>query len=216
MLNEKEKQSLQRQQDAREEIDWTQIPAEFMPVVISQKEAKGRVENSILTVSVIVLTAAFLGPFFTQPFQTSDFQLRATTLDPSGPTSGFVSYMEKFEDFQENRLKNLFGWGGLDVVSQASQGMALELNSCRTQLRSEAKQQYFSFDVKVDVVRPGFVVSGLIDGADSESDVAKCLRDKINSLTIKEFRQLRAAAPNSYKLRLAVRVSHGSDGSNPF
>lgn len=216
MLNEKEKLSIQRQQDAREESDWNQIPVEFKSVVTAQQETKGRVENSILTVSVIVLTAAFLGPFFTQPFQNSDFQLRATTLNPSGPTSGFVSYMEKFEDFQENRLKNLFGWGGLDVVSQASQGMALELNGCRAQLRNEAKQQYFRFDVKVDVVRPGFVVNGLIGGQDSEPDVAACLRDKINTLTIKEFRQLRAAAPKSYKLSLAVRVSHGSDGSNPF
>ena len=65
-------------------------------------------------------------------------------------------------------------------------------------------------------MRPGFVVHGLMDGSESEPDVASCLRDKINSLVIKEFGQLRAAAPKSYKLYLAVRMSHGSDGSNPF
>jgi len=216
MLNENEKQRLQRQKDARDEVDWMMIPKEFRSAGLQERQPHGRVETSILTFSVIALSAAVFSPFFTQPFQNAGFQLRATSLDPSRPSSGFVSYMEKFEDFQESRLKNLFGWGGLDVVSQASQGMALELSACRVQLRNPASQQFFRFDVKVDVVRPGFVVNGLLDGAENEPDVATCLRDKINSLVIKEFGQLRSAAPKSYRLSLAVRMSHGSDGSNPF
>jgi hypothetical protein len=216
MLNENEKHSLQRQKDARDAGDWVQVPEEFRNAGVGETQSKGRVETSLLTVSVIAVSVAFFSPFFTQPFKNSSFQLRATSLNSARPSSGFVSYMENFEDFQENRLKNLFGWGGLDVVSQASQGMALDLSACRVRLRNEAAQQFFRFDVKVDVVRPGFVVHGLLDGAESEPDVATCLRDKINSLVIKEFRQLRAAAPKSYKLRLAVRLSHGSDGSTPF
>lgn len=216
MLNENEKQSLQRQKEAREASEWASLPAEFRQASSAQSQVHGRVEHSILTLSVLALAAALFSPFLTQPFRSSSFQLRATTLNSAGSSSGFVSYMETVEDFQESRLKNLFGWGGLDVVSQASQGMALQLSSCRAQLRNAAAQQFFRFDVKVDVVRPGFVVSGLLDGADREPDVATCLRDKIESVVIKEFRQLRAAPPNTYKLRLAVRMSHGSDGSNPF
>lgn len=216
MLNESEKQSLERQKSAQSEPAWQGVPDEFRRVGPEGVRGKGRVENSLFTLSVLVFAGALFSPFLTQPFQKSNFQLRATSLN-SGVSAGFVSYMETIEDYQESRLKNVFGWGGLDVVSQASQGMALELSACRAQLRNTASQQFFRFDVKVDVKRPGFVVHGLLDGADSEPDVATCLRDKINSIVIKEFGQLRSAAPKTYKLRLAVRMSHGADGNSaPF
>jgi hypothetical protein len=162
----------------------------------------------------MVFLTGFFTPFFSKPFLSSTPALRAVSLD-GAEAMGFVTFMDVLEENSGNQMKDVFGWGGLDLVSRASQALAPHLQACRAQLQGPPAGLSFRFDVKVDVNKPGFTVSGLLDGAEREPAMATCLRDKINSLAIADFKTLRSAAPKSYKLRLGVQMAHGADGGAP-
>jgi hypothetical protein len=190
------------------------LPREFSALTSVSTRQPFSVEKSLFVVSAMVFLTGVFTPFFSKPFLPGGPALRALTLD-SGETMGFVTFMDALEEKSGNQMKDVFGWGGLDLVSRASQALAPHLQACRAQLQGSPTGLSFRFDVKVDVNKPGFTVSGLLDGAEREPAMASCLRDKINALAIADFKTLRAAAPKSYKLRLGVQMAHGADGGAP-
>lgn len=160
--------------------------------------------------------ATALLPFFLSPFSSSRLHLKAVSLTPSEGL-GFVSFLDRVDDLSGNRAKDMFGWGGLDVVYRASQALAPHLQNCRAQIQNQNVPAglTFHFDVKIDVKRPGFLVTGLLAGHETEPNAATCLRDTINGLQIGSFSTLRSAPTKSYKLDLGIQLSHGSDGGAP-
>lgn len=192
------------------------VPEEFNPTHFSLRPRQPHaIEYSLLTWASVVFTFGALIPFFSKPFFHSPVALRATSLE-GGEALGFVTFMESFEETSGSKMKDVFGWGALDLVSRASEALAPHLQACRARLENEAGGKLsFRFDVKVEVAKPGFVVNGLLEGADREPAMAACLRDKINNLKIGDFAHLRSAPPKSYKLRLGVQMAHGADGGAP-
>lgn len=214
MMNDSGNRDWIRRRIELEDADAQRVPPEFSGIVYGFERHRGGVEYSLLTFATLSFAAASLIPFFSHPFVQRDFALRANSLEP-GEGLGFVTFMDTFEDTSGLQMKDMFGWGALDLVSRASQALAPHLQACRAQLQGSASGLVFRFDVKVDVNKPGFSVNGLLEGAEREPAMAGCLRDKINTLAISDFSNLRAASPKSYKLRLGVQMAHGSDGGAP-
>lgn len=192
------------------------IPEEYKLCTVRALRQMPDLADRIFTFALICTAAAAFLPFFMTPFSKSVFRMRASPLEGQEGL-GFVTFLGDVEDLSGAKTKDMFGWGGLDLVYRAGQALAPQLQSCRANLRSTQPSPGFAFrfDAKVDVAKPGFVITGLIDGQDVEPEVATCLRDKINSLQIADFANLRAASPKSYKLRLGVQLAHGSDGGAP-
>ena len=211
MMNDSLNRDWIRRRIELEDADAERVPSEFSGIVPGLVRPRIGVEYSLLTFATLSFAAASLVPFLSNPFVQKNVAMRANSLE-HGEAMGLVTFMDMLEDTTGSQMKDMFGWGALDLVSRASQALAPHLQACRARLQGTANGLMFRFDVKVDVKKPGFEVNGLLDGAEREPAVATCLRDKINSLTISEFSNLRAASPGSYKLRLGVQMSHGSDG----
>ncbi|MBM3382375.1 MAG: hypothetical protein FJY29_08035 [Betaproteobacteria bacterium] len=209
-----ENSSSVRDKAALDETQLCLLPREFTGLASVSSRQPVNAESSVFFISALVFLTGFFTPFFTQPFLSDAPALRAVSL-AGGEAMGFVTFMDALEENSGAQMKDVFGWGGLDLVSRASQALAPHLQACRAQLQGSASGLSFRFDVKVDVNKPGFTVSGLLDGAEREPAMATCLRDKINSLAIADFKTLRSAAPKSYKLRLGVQMAHGADGGAP-
>lgn len=192
-----------------------ELPEEFRKGAGLVARRHGGVEHSLLVLSLIFFSLAFFLPFLSRPFSTQkNFVMRAGSFE-MGEALGIVTYMDDFSEASGSQRKDLFGWGALDLISRASQALAPHLQKCRTQLNVSRQGLSFRFDVKVDVQRPGFVVSGFVGGHENESEMATCLRDKINTLVISDFASLRDVPPKHYKLRLGVSLAHGTDGGVP-
>jgi hypothetical protein len=173
--------------------------------------------QAVMVLAVVVISAVVYFPFFMQPFKSRNYSFGAGPLNLDDPALGVVSYLADVEDLSDSKMKDMFGWGGLDLIQRASQSLAPFLQNCRARTQSPVLRagMTFNFDVKIDVKKPGFAVTGILSGHDLEPDVATCLRDKINNLQISDFASLRAAKPKSYKLRLGVQLAHGADGGVP-
>ncbi|NBW80508.1 hypothetical protein EBR21_02025 [bacterium] len=198
------------------EDDFRHLPQEYRANTKRYMRFTSDTADRLLAVSTVCVAASAFLPFLVGPFATTGVRLRAAALDkPDG--LGFVTFLKDVEDLSDSQMKDMFGWGGLDLISRASEALAPHLQNCRAQLQSSSPSAgtIFSFDVKIDVQKPGFEVSGLLGGHESEADVAVCLRDKINSMQIADFGKLRSAKPKSYKLRLGVQLAHGADGGAP-
>lgn len=172
--------------------------------------------GTLLLFALLCLTAAVLSPFFMTPFSYSQVRMRASPLETRDGL-GFVTYLSDVQDMSGERMKRMFGWGGLDLISRAAQALAPHLQKCRALIQTAGKSNdaIFKFAVLVDVAKPGFTVSQLLEGHEDDSDTATCLRDRINGLEIADFAQLRAAEPKNYRLHLGVQLAHGSDGGSP-
>ncbi|MEY3901490.1 MAG: hypothetical protein RL189_796 [Pseudomonadota bacterium] len=172
--------------------------------------------GTLLLFALLCLTTAVLSPFFMTPFSYSQVRMRASPLETRDGL-GFVTYLSDVQDMSGERMKRMFGWGGLDLVSRAAQALAPHLQKCRALIQPAGKSNdaIFKFSVLVDVAKPGFTVSQLLEGHEADPDTATCLRDRINGLEIADFAQLRAAEPKNYKLHLGVQLAHGSDGGSP-
>ena len=192
------------------------VPSEFVGVIRSERsDALRTVEYWLLFWGSLAFVIGCLVHFLTRPFLPSGAAFRALPLE-SSESIGIVTYLDSFEEKSGSKMKDIFGWGGLDLISRASQALAPHLQSCRTHLSGVARaNMQLRFDVKVMVNKPGFKVTGLLEGADQEPVMASCLRDKIEGLSIADFANLRAAAPKAYKLRIGVQMAHGSDGGAP-
>jgi hypothetical protein len=198
------------------EDDFRHLPQEYRASTRRYMRFNSDTADRLLAISTVCVAASAFLPFLVGPFAMPGVRLKAAALDkPDG--LGFVTFLKDVEDLSDSRTKDVFGWGGLDLISRASEALAPHLQNCRAQLQSSAPASgmTFSFDVKVDVQKPGFEVSGLLGGHETEADVATCLRDKINNLQIADFGKLRAAKAKSYKLRLGVQLAHGADGGAP-
>lgn len=196
--------------------DYTEIPPEFRLQIKRYMRRRTDVTDRIFALATMFFGGLVLLPFLTSPFSTRGFTLKANSLERT-EALGFVTFLGDVEDLSNSKMKDMFGWGGLDLIYRASQALAPHLQNCRAQLQATNVSAGFTFrfDVKVDVNKPGFNVTGLLDGQDTEPEVATCLRDKINGLQITDFSKLRAAQPKTYKLRLGVQLAHGADGGAP-
>lgn len=192
------------------------LPGEFRELVRRESSrSKHTIEFALLTWATLFFAAGCFSPFFLKPFLGSSWSFRARTSE-SSEALGFVTYLDSLEENSGSKMKEIFGWGGLEVVSRASQALAPHLQPCRAQLQEAARAHLtIRFDVKVDVTKPGFRVNGLLEGVEREPAVVTCLRDKIDGLAIPDFGSLRSVAPKSYKLRLGVQLAHGADGGAP-
>lgn len=193
-----------------------EMPGEFRACAVRELRQSSDKVDTLLLLALLCSTVASLSPFFMTPFTHGRLSLRASPLE-SRDGLGFVTYLSDVQDLSGEKMKRMFGWGGLDLVSRAAQALAPHLQKCRALLQPAGKSNdsIFKFAVLVDVAKPGFTVSQLIDGHETDPDTATCLRDRINGLEIADFANLRAAEPKSYKLHLGVQLAHGSDGGSP-
>lgn len=196
--------------------NYQELPPEFRAQIKRYMRRRTDLSDRLFSVATVFFGAIVFLPFLTKPFSTGSFALKANSLERP-EALGFVTFLGDVEDLSDSKMKDMFGWGGLDLIYRASQALAPHLQNCRAQLQSANISAGFTFrfDIKVDVKKPGFNVTGLLDGQDTEPDVATCLRDKINALQISDFAKLRAAQPKTYKLRLGVQLAHGADGGAP-
>ncbi|MFZ9519515.1 MAG: hypothetical protein ACO3A4_03465 [Silvanigrellaceae bacterium] len=200
----------------QDEDDFQHLPLEFRASTKRYMRFTSDTSDRLLALSTVCVAASGFLPFLVGPFANPELKFKAASLEnPDG--LGFVSFLKDVEDLSDSKMKDMFGWGGLDLISRASEALAPHLQNCRAQLQSNNPHgnMTFSFDVKIDVSKPGFEVSGLLGGHETEAVAATCLRDKINSLQIADFGRLRAPKPKSYKLRLGVQLAHGADGGSP-
>ncbi|MEY4066324.1 MAG: hypothetical protein RIR26_2532 [Pseudomonadota bacterium] len=215
MLAPVESELRKRFHTSGDEPEQRQLPAEFRRGAETGAVRSTGVEHSLLVLSLIFFSLAFFVPFLSKPFASQkNIALRAGAFE-TGEALGIVTYMDDFSETSGSQRKDLFGWGALDLVSRASQALAPHLQKCRAQLNVAKQGLAFRFDVKIDVKKPGFVVHGLVSGQEDEPEMATCLRDTINTLSIADFASLRDVAPKSYKLRLGVALAHGTDGGVP-
>jgi hypothetical protein len=198
------------------EDSYKHIPAEFRSNTGRYMRRRTGVSDKLYSCAVICFGIVCLTPFFVGPFVRSPAKFNAKSLEtPDG--LGFVSFLGGVEDLSESKMKDMFGWGSMELIYRASEALAPHLQNCRARLQSSNLPATFTFrfDAKIDVAKPGFNISGLLDGQEAEPDAAACLRDKINALQIPDFSRLRATHPKLYKMRLGVQLAHGSDGGAP-
>jgi hypothetical protein len=196
--------------------DFKELPPEFRLNIRRYMRRKTNTSDKLYSCAAVFLAMVCFTPFFASPFLRAGSKLSAKSLE-SAEALGFVTFLGDVEDLSDSKMKDMFGWGGLELIYRASEALAPHLQNCRAQVQSAKLPATFTFrfDVKIDVSKPGFNISGLLDGQDTEPDAATCLRDKINALQIPDFSRLRAAPVKAYKMRLGVQLAHGADGGAP-
>ena len=198
------------------EDDYKELPREFHPNIRRHMRRKTNTLDKLYSCAAVFFAFVCFTPFLASPFLRPVAQLKAKSLE-APEALGFVSFLSGVEDLSESKMKDMFGWGSMELIFRASEALAPHLQNCRARMQSANPPATFTFrfDIKIDVSKPGFNITGLIDGQDTEPDTAACLRDKINGLRIPDFSRLRAAPDKSYKMRLGVQLAHGADGGAP-